>query len=120
VEEAFSLTSKVMTVSFHKYASGFFPGSGAVEHVGLSRGKFYSVNVPLQDGIKDAEFSSIFFRVMKMVKEKFSPEAIVLQCGADGLSEDHMASFNLTQVGLAKCVCFMLAWGLPTLLLGGG
>ena len=55
-----------------------------------------------------------------MVKEKFSPEAVVLQCGADGLSEDHMASFNLTHIGLAKCVCFVLAWGLPTLLLGGG
>jgi hypothetical protein len=26
VEDAFSATSKVMTVSFHKYASGFFPG----------------------------------------------------------------------------------------------
>jgi len=26
VEDAFSFTSKVMTVSFHKYCSGFFPG----------------------------------------------------------------------------------------------
>ncbi|GFR66354.1 histone deacetylase [Elysia marginata] len=120
VEEAFSLTSKVMTVSFHKYATGFFPGSGSVDNVGQRRGQFYTVNIPLQDGIKDAEFCSTFYRIMKVVKEKFSPEAVVLQCGADGLSEDHMASFNLTHVGLAKCVCFVLAWNLPTLLLGGG
>lgn len=26
VEDAFSFTPRVMTVSFHKYASGFFPG----------------------------------------------------------------------------------------------
>lgn len=26
VEDAFSATSKVMTVSFHKYLTGFFPG----------------------------------------------------------------------------------------------
>ncbi|RUS77621.1 hypothetical protein EGW08_014621 [Elysia chlorotica] len=120
VEEAFSVTSKVMTVSFHKHASGFFPGSGAINNVGLSRGKFYAVNIPLQDGITDAQFCSVFFRVMKMIKDKFSPEAVVLQCGADGLSEDRMASFNLTHLGIAKCVCFMLTWNLPTLLLGGG
>lgn len=120
VEEAFSLTSKVMTVSFHKFASGFFPGSGSVDNIGERRGQFYTLNVPLHDGIKDAEFCSVFFRVMKKVREKFAPEAVVLQCGADGLSEDPMASFNLTHIGLAKCVCFVLAWNLPTLMLGGG
>lgn len=29
VEDAFSFTSKVMTVSFHKYSPGFFPGRSA-------------------------------------------------------------------------------------------
>jgi acetoin utilization deacetylase AcuC-like enzyme len=30
VEDAFSFTPRVMTVSFHKYASGFFPGKSNV------------------------------------------------------------------------------------------
>ncbi|XP_012936369.1 histone deacetylase 8 isoform X2 [Aplysia californica] len=120
VEEAFEMTSKVMTVSFHKFSTGFFPGSGSLESVGTGRGKFYTVNVPLKDGIKDAEFYGVFCRVMKTVQEKFPGQAVVVQCGADSLSDDPMASFNLTHVGLAKCVCFLLSWNLPTLLLGGG
>jgi len=120
VEEAFETTPKVMTVSFHKYDTGFFPGSGSISDVGSGKGKFYSVNVPLKDGIKDAEFFAVFTRVMRQVKVSFAPQALVLQCGADGLAQDPMSAFNLTHVGLARCVCYCLAWRLPTLMLGGG
>ncbi len=34
VEEAFMLTDKVLTVSFHKYGGGFFPGTGDIASVG--------------------------------------------------------------------------------------
>jgi len=120
VEEAFEMTPKVMTVSFHKFASGFFPGSGHHSDIGTGKGRYHAVNVPLKDGIRDTEFFAVFKRVMKMVKTAFPCEALVVQCGADGLAEDPMASFNLTHIGLAKCVCYLLAWRLPTLLLGGG
>ncbi|XP_059148896.1 histone deacetylase 8-like [Physella acuta] len=120
VEEAFFTTSKVMTVSFHKLAPGFFPGSGDVDSVGSGRGKFYSINVPLMDGIKDSEFFTMVYKVMNQVREKFTPDVLVLQCGADGLAEDPMASFNLTHTGMARCVSYMLSWRLPTVLLGGG
>ncbi|CAL1542696.1 unnamed protein product [Lymnaea stagnalis] len=120
VEEAFAMTSKVMTVSFHKHALGFFPGTGRVEDIGTGRGKFYAVNVPLMDGITDAQFFTIFHSVMKLVKEKFEAQALVIQCGADSLSEDTMASFNLTHLGIARSVCFLLTWNLPTIILGGG
>jgi acetoin utilization deacetylase AcuC-like enzyme len=42
-----------MTVSFHKYGNGFFPGTGDTYEIGKRRGKYYSVNVPLRDGIDD-------------------------------------------------------------------
>merc|ERR1712205_253074 len=34
VEEAFYLTDRVMTVSFHKFGDMFFPGTGALDQVG--------------------------------------------------------------------------------------
>ena len=34
VQEAFYLTDRVMTVSFHKYGNGFFPGTGDMFEVG--------------------------------------------------------------------------------------
>ena len=57
---------------------------------------------------------------MARVKAVFPCQAVVVQCGADGLSEDSMKSFNLTHLALAKCVCTLLSWKLPTMLLGGG
>ena len=57
---------------------------------------------------------------MTRVKSVFPCEAVVVQCGADGLTEDTMNSFNLSHLALAKCVCTLLTWRLPTILLGGG
>ncbi|XP_011711094.1 histone deacetylase 8 isoform X4 [Macaca nemestrina] len=62
VEDAFSFTSKVMTVSLHKFSPGFFPGTGDVSDVGLGKGRYYSVNVPIQDGIQDEKYYQIFER----------------------------------------------------------
>lgn len=42
VQEAFCLTDRVMTVSFHKYRN-FFPGTGHMYKVGASAGRQYSV-----------------------------------------------------------------------------
>lgn len=34
VEEAFFLTPRVMTVSFHEFGDDFFPGSGNIDSIG--------------------------------------------------------------------------------------
>ncbi|KAJ3585619.1 hypothetical protein NHX12_014338 [Muraenolepis orangiensis] len=88
VEDAFSFTSKVMTVSLHKFSPGFFPGTGDV--------------------------------VMQEVRALFNPQAVVMQLGADTMAGDPMCSFNMTPVGVARCLQHVLQWRLPTLLLGGG
>ncbi|XP_060065441.1 histone deacetylase 8-like [Ylistrum balloti] len=120
VQNAFYATSAVMTVSIHKYASGFFPGSGQLEEIGVGKGKKYCINIPLHDGARDQEFVALFCRVIQKVRSMFKPEAVVCQCGADGLAGDPMDSFNLTPRSLGRCVYFILDWSLPTLLLGGG
>ncbi|KAB0342695.1 hypothetical protein FD754_019621, partial [Muntiacus muntjak] len=85
VEDAFSFTSKVMTVSLHKFSPGFFPGN-----------------------------------VLKEVYIAFNPKAVVLQLGADTIAGDPMCSFNMTPVGIGKCLKYILQWELATLILGGG
>lgn len=59
VEEAFYTTDRVMTFSIHKHGD-FFPGTGTQGDIGKGKGKGYSVNIPLQDGITDESFKSIF------------------------------------------------------------
>ncbi|XP_011604923.2 histone deacetylase 8 isoform X2 [Takifugu rubripes] len=120
VEDAFSFTSKVMTVSLHKFSPGFFPGTGDVCDTGLGKGRWYAVNVPLEDGIKDDRYYQIFCSVMQEVYAHFNPEAVVMQLGADTMAGDPMCSFNMTPVGVGKCLQYVLGWRLPTLLLGGG
>ncbi|KAM9501445.1 histone deacetylase 8 isoform 2-T2 [Clarias gariepinus] len=120
VEDAFSFTSKVMTVSLHKFSPGFFPGTGDVSDTGLGKGRWYAVNVPLEDGIRDDRYLQVFTSVIKEVKALFNPEAIVMQLGADTMAGDPMCSFNMTPVGVSQCLSHVLEWKLPTLLLGGG
>jgi hypothetical protein len=109
-----------MTVSFHKYGDYFFPGTGDVKDVGVKAGKYYSLNVPLKDGMNDESYQRIFVPVMQKVMEIYQPTALVLQCGSDSLSGDRLGCFNLSVRGHAECVRHMLTYFLPTLILGGG
>ncbi|KAG5542658.1 hypothetical protein RHGRI_015709 [Rhododendron griersonianum] len=119
VEEAFYTTDRVMTVSFHKFGD-YFPGTGDVRDIGYGKGKYYSLNVPLDDGIDDESYQSLFKPIMGKVMEVFKPGAVVLQCGADSLSGDRLGCFNLSIKGHAECVRYMRSFNVPLLLLGGG
>ncbi|PWZ03348.1 putative Hda2-histone deacetylase [Testicularia cyperi] len=119
VEEAFYTTDRVMTASFHKFGD-FFPGTGDVRDIGMKKGKNYSVNVPLRDGIGDLEFGNIFRPVISHIMEWYRPGAVVLQCGADSLAGDKLGCFNLSMRGHADCVSFMQTYDVPLICLGGG
>ena len=54
------------------------PGRGAARR----RGKGYSVNVPLKDGMDDAAYTFLFRPIMRRVMEIYQPEVIVFQSGA--------------------------------------
>lgn len=119
VEEAFYITDRVMTLSFHKYGE-YFPGTGALNDIGLLNGKNYAVNVPLKDGIDDFSYQRIFQPIVSRAVEMFRPSAIILQCGADSLSGDRLGCYNLTKKGHAECVKFIKSLHIPLLVLGGG
>ncbi|KAK9836982.1 hypothetical protein WJX81_004308 [Elliptochloris bilobata] len=119
VEEAFYLTDRVMTVSFHKYGD-FFPGTGALGDVGAGAGSRYSVNVPLQEGMDDDSYRFVFEPIMQKVMEVYQPGAIVVCGGADSLSGDRLGCFNLSLDGHAHCMDFLAKFGVPMLVLGGG
>jgi histone deacetylase 1/2 len=119
VEEAFYSTDRVMTVSFHKYGE-YFPGTGSLGDTGVGKGKGYSLNFPLNDGVDDNSFEAIFKPLLAKVMEKYQPGAVVMQCGADSLSGDRLGCFNLSLKGHGECVRFMSGFGVPLLVLGGG
>jgi len=120
VQDAFYLTDRVMTVSFHKYGNGFFPGTGDTYEIGKRRGKYYSVNVPLRDGIDDKGYHYLFKPIIQAVMDRYRPGVVVMQCGADSLRDDRIGNFNLTLKGHAECVEFVKSFNLPLLVVGGG
>lgn len=120
VQEAFYLSNRVMTVSFHRYDGIFFPATGHINERGVGRGKYYAVNVPLEAYITDEAYAYIFRGVMKDVMDNFKPSAIVLQCGSDSLAKDRLGCFNLSIKGHGACVEYMKSFGIPMMCLGGG
>ena len=68
----------------------------------------------------DASFKSVFEPVIGKIMERFAPGAVVLQCGADSLSGDRLGCFNLSLRGHADCVKYVMGFGVPMLVLGGG
>uniref|UniRef100_A0A7S4D7C9 Histone deacetylase n=1 Tax=Heterosigma akashiwo TaxID=2829 RepID=A0A7S4D7C9_HETAK len=119
VEEAFYTTDRCMTVSFHKFGD-YFPGTGDLKDIGYGPGKNYAINVPLQEGMDDAAYRRVFRPVMDQVMAHYAPQAIVMECGADGLAGDRIGCWNLSISGHAECVRYMAAFGVPMLVLGGG
>jgi hypothetical protein len=120
VELAFYQTNRVMTVSFHKYTGEFFPGTGKLDDNGHGSGKHFCLNVPLQDGIDDNMYLTIFQTVIEDTVTAFRPTSIVLQCGADSLGCDRLGAFNLSIAAHGECVNFVRKFNVPLLIVGGG
>lgn len=51
----------VLSLFFSSLTTGcfHFPGTGDVTDIGLGKGRYYSVNVPIQDGIQDEKYYQI-------------------------------------------------------------
>ena len=77
VEEAFYLTNRVMTLSFHAShdtsGASFFPRTGHINDTGGKAGRNYSLNFPMLAGIDDASYEFAFKPVIAKVMETFEP-----------------------------------------------
>jgi histone deacetylase HOS2 len=72
-----------------------------------SPGAHHGLNVPLKDGINDAQWEELFSKITGPVIERYDPEAIVLQCGADSLGGDRLGNFNINIRAHGFCVDFV-------------
>jgi acetoin utilization deacetylase AcuC-like enzyme len=74
----------------------------------------------LANNVPNDRYKSVFQPIISQVMEWYRPGAIVLQCGADSLAGDKLGCFNLSMEGHSSCVEFVLKFGVPVLVLGGG
>lgn len=78
------------------------------------------MNIPLKPGMDDNSFYELFKDVMQGVMAKYRPHAIIMQLGADSLCHDKLGGFNMSIRGHGNCLKHMLAYNIPTIMLGGG
>jgi acetoin utilization protein AcuC len=100
--------------------------AGGFEDQGSAAGGFTTLNVPLPQGVHDAEYELVFDAAWYPALERFRPDAVVLQAGADALYFDPLARFRLTTQGFLAVAAKILgsaprhADGTPRLMVTGG
>lgn len=120
VETAFKFSDKVLTFSIHRKDIGFYPGTGDIDEKGKGKGLNYTVNIPTEHGLNDDSMEKLVKETLLPTIEKFNPDALVVQCGVDGLNSDEHQEWNLTIKGFGEQIRHILNMRKPTLLLGGG
>ena len=118
VQQAFVGDPRVFTLSLHE--AGRWPmtrdGVGSLEDTAGGT----ALNLPLPKGINDSEFEFLIDTVVLPLIDRFGPEALVVQGGADALEEDPLSRLSLSNQALWRAVSAVRPLAPRLLMLGGG
>jgi acetoin utilization protein AcuC len=114
VEAAFAGDPDTLLLSVHE--ENRWPRSGAL----ADRGAGQVFNLPVPRGFHDDEMALVRDRLILPAVAAFRPDAIVLQCGADGVREDPQARLGLSNNAHWAIVAALRPLAPRYLVLGGG
>jgi acetoin utilization protein AcuC len=92
---AFEDDPDLAVADLHEDGRFLYPGTGFAHETGRDAAAGTKLNIPLSPGAGDAEFFSAW-DVVAAFLERFAPEFVIVQCGADGLAGDPLADLRLT------------------------
>ncbi len=116
VEDAFRDDPRVLTLSVHE--EGRWPFTGAIEERGATG---HARNIPVPAGFHDDEMRWLLHQAILPLARHWRPQAVMLQCGADGVAEDPLSRLALSNAAHRGVVAAVMAMGVPRLVvLGGG
>jgi acetoin utilization protein AcuC len=92
---AFERDPDLAIADIHEDGRFLYPGTGHAHETGLEAASGTKLNLPLAPGAGDAEFFAAWAAIERFL-DRFAPEFIIVQCGADGLSGDPLADLRLT------------------------
>lgn len=117
--EIFYDSNKVLYISTHE--RGIYPGTGAVEEVGIHKGEGFNLNIPLRAGSGDATFREAFDSIIIPVVSEYRPDAIIVSLGMDSHYMDPLASLSLSTKGYLYGIARLTELPVPSaLVLEGG
>lgn len=106
-QDAFYSDPSVLFISTHQFP--FYPGSGAINEVGVDAGEGYTINVPLLAGCTDAEYLQVFQDIVVPAAEKFQPEWILVSAGFDAHRRDPLGGMGVTEEGFGAMARILLS-----------
>ncbi len=114
VEAAFAGDPDVLMISVHE--EHLWPRTGLLH----SDGGGSSLNLPVPRGLNDSEMAYIREALIRPQVADFAPDAVVLQCGADAVTEDPLAHLDLSNNAHWQLVAGLKGMAPRYLVLGGG
>jgi len=82
-------------VDFHQDGTSLYPGTGFINETGKGKAVGTKLNIPLPPNSTDKMAKALWKNAEDFI-DKFKPEFIILQCGADSLAGDPITQLNLT------------------------
>jgi acetoin utilization protein AcuC len=95
--EAFYSDPNVLFIDLHQ--RGIYPGTGFVNEIGESRGKGFTVNLPLAAGTGDKSYELIFHEIIVPLAKEYKPEIVIRYGGSDPHPSDEITELGLTLEG---------------------
>lgn len=114
VDHAFRDDPDILLVSTHQ--ENRWPRTGAIQDEGAGN----VFNLPLPQYLNDGEMALIRDTLILPAINRFAPQAIVLQCGADALADDPQSRLTLSNSALWSVVAALHPLSDRYLVLGGG
>ena len=114
VEFAFAADPQVLMISVHEEAR--WPFTGALS----DRGCGNAFNLPVPRGFNDSEMLAVLEGLILPRLQAFKPDIIVLQAGADALTEDPLSRLCLSNTAYRRVLRAVRPLAPRLLLLGGG
>ena len=114
VEAAFENDDNLLIVSTHEEVR--WPFTGQLKDNVLDR----RVNIPLPKACNDDEFLSVVNKIVLPAIQRFSPEALIIQGGADALRDDPLSRLCLSNTALWQTFSNLLELSDRVILTGGG
>jgi acetoin utilization protein AcuC len=87
---------RVLSISVHEFAYGFFPGTGDVTERGSGEGEGATLNVPLPPFAGDEPYVAALTDVIVPAVRAFRPDVLVVHLGADVHHADPLAHLQVT------------------------
>jgi acetoin utilization protein AcuC len=96
VQWIFYSDPRVLCVSVHEFAYGFFPGTGDITERGAGEGLGATLNVPLPPFAGDVPYLAALDDVIVPAVRGFGPDVLVVHLGADVHHADPLAHLQVT------------------------